>query len=193
MNRSPPMTEVDIQEAEADLDIIAEPPTKEEIVAAIESLKNGKAPGQDNLNAELLKADRELAAKLLLPLFTAIWEERRTADDWSEGIIVRIPKKGNLSNCSNWRGITLLSNPSKILAKIIIQSISSAVDQRNSLALGKEGDALAKYLPHVTSLSNVQSGRDNSTSTLWILREPLVASTETASGEHCECMESHNR
>jgi hypothetical protein len=62
-------------------DIIAEPPTKEEIVAAIESLKNGKAPGQDNLNAELLKADRELAAKLLLPLFTAIWEERRTADD----------------------------------------------------------------------------------------------------------------
>ena len=43
MNRSPPMTEVDIQEAEPDLDINAEPPTKEEIVAAIESLKNRKA------------------------------------------------------------------------------------------------------------------------------------------------------
>jgi hypothetical protein len=42
--------------------------------------------------------------------------------------MVKIPTKGVLSDCYNWRGITLLSVPSKILAKIIIRKISDAVD-----------------------------------------------------------------
>ena len=48
--------------------------------------------------------------------------------DLTKGVIIRIPKKGALSNCSNWHGITLLSVPSKILAKIIIRRISDALD-----------------------------------------------------------------
>ncbi|XP_073670675.1 uncharacterized protein [Paramisgurnus dabryanus] len=129
LNRPPPTSKADIKEAEHDLDINTAPPEKEEIVATIMSLKNRKAPGHDKLNAELFKADPELAAKMLLPLFTAIWKERQIPTDWSEGIIVKIPKKRTLSNCNNWRGITLLSIPSKILAKIIIQRLSDAVDQ----------------------------------------------------------------
>jgi hypothetical protein len=38
------------------------------------SIKNGKTPGQDNLNAELFKVDPELAAEVRQPLFTSIWE-----------------------------------------------------------------------------------------------------------------------
>ena len=52
---------------------------------------------------------------------------------WSleeQSTIIKIHKKGPLSDCNNWRGVTLLSTPSKILAKIIIQQISSAVDQQ---------------------------------------------------------------
>ena len=40
---------------------------------------------------------------------------------------LRIPKKGNLSDCSNWRGITLLSVPGKILSNIIYYRITVAV------------------------------------------------------------------
>ena len=47
-------------------------PEKEEIIKAIKSLKNGKAPGHDNLNTEHFKADPELAATILQPLFAAI-------------------------------------------------------------------------------------------------------------------------
>ena len=39
-----------------------------------------------------------------------------------------IPKKGSLSNYNNWRGNTLLSVPSKIFCKVIIQRITQAVD-----------------------------------------------------------------
>ena len=43
---------------------------------------------------------------------------------------MKIPKKLARDNCNNWRGIALLSVPSKILAKIIIQQIADTVDQQ---------------------------------------------------------------
>ena len=46
-------------------------PGKEEIIAAIKSLKNEKSPRQNNLSAEVFKADPQLAVDLL---FTDIWE-----------------------------------------------------------------------------------------------------------------------
>ena len=51
-------------------------------------------------------------------------------EDWTEGVIVKIPKKRARNNCNNWRAIALLSVPSKILAKIIIQQIADTVDQQ---------------------------------------------------------------
>ena len=128
LNRPPPDETANIPEAAEDLDISTDPPTKEEIVAAIKTLKNGKSPGQDNLDAELFKAEPELAADILQPLFTAVWENKKVPDDWTKGVIVKIPKKGALNDCNNWRGITLLSVPSKILAKVIIGRMSGAVD-----------------------------------------------------------------
>lgn len=72
LNRLPLEEAADIQETEEELDINIDPPEKEEISAAISSLKNGKAPGPDNLDAEFFKADPELAATILQPLFVAI-------------------------------------------------------------------------------------------------------------------------
>ena len=128
LNRPPPTVVPNIQEATTDLDISTDVPTRREIIQAINSLKNGKAPGHDNLNAELFKADPELAATILTTLFTKIWELEEIPTDWSRGVIIKIPKKGSLSDCNYWRGITLLSVPSKIFCKVIIQCITQAVD-----------------------------------------------------------------
>ena len=45
LNRPPPPVEAEVQEPDADLDVNTAPPEKEEIVAAIKSLKERKAPG----------------------------------------------------------------------------------------------------------------------------------------------------
>ena len=81
LNRPPPTIEAEVQDRDTDLDISTAPPEKEEIVAAIRSLKNRKAPGQDSLNAELFKAEPEFAAQVLQPLFAAIWEEKQLPGD----------------------------------------------------------------------------------------------------------------
>ena len=81
LNRPPPDETADIPEAEEDLDIDIDAPTKEEIVAAIKTLKNGKSPGQGNLEAEMFKTDPEPAADILHPLFTAVWESEKVPDE----------------------------------------------------------------------------------------------------------------
>ncbi|RUS68494.1 hypothetical protein EGW08_023744 [Elysia chlorotica] len=93
LNRPAPETESDIQEAEEDLDVVTTSPTKEEIIRAIKSLRNNKAPGPDFLNAELFKADPPLAAEILLPLLTTAWNKKEIPEDWNEGVIIKIPKK----------------------------------------------------------------------------------------------------
>jgi hypothetical protein len=45
---------------------------------------------------------------MLYPLLEKIWKEEKIPKEW-EGLIIKIPKKGDLSNCNNWRGITLLT------------------------------------------------------------------------------------
>ena len=56
-------------------------------------------------------------------------------------MIIKIPKKGSLSDWNNWHGITLLSVPSKIFCKVIIQRITQAVDDilRNEQAGFRKG------------------------------------------------------
>ena len=48
-------------------------------------------------------------------------------------MIIRLPKKGNLMECGNWRGITLLPVAAKVLGKVIITRIRDTVDTRAGL------------------------------------------------------------
>lgn len=50
--------------------------------------------------------------------------------DRDKGLTVKLPKKSDLQNCNNWRGITLLSIPSKVFCKILLSRIDSVVDQK---------------------------------------------------------------
>ena len=107
---------------------------------AIKSTKSGKAAGIDGIQAELLKVDIHTATVTLHGLFKDIWEENKIPEDWAKGLIVKLPKKGDLGNCDNWtvwRGITLLSIPSKVFCRVLLNRIDTELDdtlrQRDSL------------------------------------------------------------
>ena len=100
-----------------------------EIRRAIHRLKNGKSPGMDAISAEMLKCSENDAVKQLHLLFNSIWKEQRVPEDWKKSLIVKVPKKGDLTQCDNYRGISLLSVPSKILCRILIDRVKSGVDE----------------------------------------------------------------
>ena len=110
------------------VNISQETPTLREIEYTIKTLKNGKAPGPDMLCPEMFKADPKYSANTLMRPFESIWRCKKVPADWKKSTIVKIPKKGTRTNCNNWRGITVLSVPGKILAKIIYKRICTAVD-----------------------------------------------------------------
>uniref|UniRef100_A0A8D8XXM4 Craniofacial development protein 2 n=1 Tax=Cacopsylla melanoneura TaxID=428564 RepID=A0A8D8XXM4_9HEMI len=114
---------------ECDPRINSNPPSRSEIIKAVKDLKNGKSPGIDNIPPEVLKACPETTAAMLQPLLEEIWHKETLPEDWQTGLLVKIPKKGDLTLCGNWRGITLLSIPSKILTKIILYRIQNVVDE----------------------------------------------------------------
>ena len=111
-------------------EIVITEPTIGEIKAAIERLKNGKSPGVDSITAELLKAHKELSAAKVHQLLEKVWKHEKIPDKWKRGLIIKLPKKGNLKECKNWRGITLLSVVGKILGRIVIDRIRNGVDIR---------------------------------------------------------------
>ena len=129
LNRPAPANTPDIPAAEEYLPIGCGKPTKEEIRKAIKQLKKGKAVGTDEIPAEALKVDPEMLAELLYGLFEKIWEEE-IPSHWKEGLLTKTPKEGDLGLCSNYRGITLLSVPGKVLNRVILKRLKGPVDLR---------------------------------------------------------------
>ena len=99
----------DFPEAEEDLEINTGGITVEEVKEAIRHTKSGKAPGADGVCAEMLKVESQELPNILQEILQKIWETKEIP-----GILIKLPKKGDLSNCNNWRGITLLLITSKI-------------------------------------------------------------------------------
>ena len=91
-------------------------------------MKNGKVAGPDGIPAEVLKADVNTSVEMLYSLFEDIWEKEEIPAEWKD-YLIKIPKKGDLSRCDNYRGITLSSVPGKILNRIILERMKGKVDQ----------------------------------------------------------------
>ena len=54
--------------------------------------------------------------------------------EWKEAVIIPIPKDGNLTLVENYRPISLLPLPSKILEKIVHRNLTDYLDERNILS-----------------------------------------------------------
>lgn len=68
-------------------------PGLEKIEDTIQKPKNHKAPGEDDINSELLKMAGKYIVKEMQSLIRDIWHNEQIPNDWKTGIICRIFKK----------------------------------------------------------------------------------------------------
>ena len=91
--------------------------TKEDIEKELRSLKNRKSPGPDGIFNEMIKYGSTKLILYLTQLFQQIFKLCITPKAWKQSIIILMFKKGSKTNPDNYRGITLLNTPLKLLLK----------------------------------------------------------------------------
>ena len=69
-----------------------------------------------------------ITVHILHKFLNKIWKEEEIPNDWKEGLLIKLPKKGDLSLCRNWRGIMLLSMMGKVLCSVILGRLKDALD-----------------------------------------------------------------
>ncbi|CAF3219623.1 unnamed protein product [Rotaria sp. Silwood2] len=99
-----------------------------EVTTAIKSLKAGKAAGVDEMRPETLKSLTSGDIRWLTRICQVVWKTGKAPADWQTGIVVPIFKKGDQKECSSYRGITLLSLPGKLFARVIERRCREVVE-----------------------------------------------------------------
>ena len=103
-------------------------PSFEEVLKAKNSLKNNKAAGPDGLPSGIFKYGGYAVTRCLYKFILEIWDAEILPQQWIDPDIVAIYKrKGDKSDCSNYRGIFLLSVAGKILARILLSRLLNSV------------------------------------------------------------------
>ena len=90
---------------------------------AIERLKSHKSPGIDQIPTELIKAGGRTIRGAIHKLIIAIWNKEELPEEWKESVVVPIHKKGDKTECNNYRGISLLPTTYKILSSILLSRL----------------------------------------------------------------------
>ena len=57
---------------------------------------------------------------ILTAICNKIWKTGEWPTAWTQYLVITLPKKGNLQLCHNYRTISLISHPSKVMLKIIL-------------------------------------------------------------------------
>ena len=78
----------------------------------------------DEIPAELIKAGGGTICGEIHKLITSIWKKEKLPEEWKESIIVPIHKKGDKTDCNNYRGISLLPTTYKILSNILLSRLT---------------------------------------------------------------------
>ena len=88
-----------------------------EVKVALGSITTNKASGGDGIPVELFQILKDDAVKVLHSICQQIWRTQQWPQDWKRSVVVPIPKKGNVKECSNYHTIAPISHASKVMLK----------------------------------------------------------------------------
>ena len=107
------------QPAAQDLPIQDHPPTLEETLEAIRQM-NKAAELDCAITAETLQGGGDAIADVIHCFCAEVYSNLTPTNQWITSVIVPLPKKGDLSLMTTYRGISMLSIAAKVYKKILL-------------------------------------------------------------------------
>ena len=103
----------------------------EELQTTLSKLRRGRAPGPDNLRADIILLLDYYREQQLLELYNHCWTSKTIPKGWKDAIAVSFYKgKGDDADPSNYRPISLLNTTYKIYATMLQERLASSYDSR---------------------------------------------------------------
>ena len=90
-----------------------------EVKWALGSIKMNKASESDGIPGELFQILKDDALKVLHSICQQIWKTQQWTQDWKKPVFIPVPKKGNAKEHSNYCTITLISQASNVMFRIL--------------------------------------------------------------------------
>ena len=76
----------------------------------------------------MIQAGGEQLTHEIHSLCNKAWHEGVIPEEWGKSILIPIPKKGDLSECANYRTISLISHTGKILLTVLLNRLKRHLD-----------------------------------------------------------------
>ena len=113
--------------------------TEAEVYKIIKDINVSKSSGIDNLSSFILKEVFIFLIPEVTHMFNLSIESSIFPSSWKEALVVPIPKIGNLSLVQNYRPISLLPLPGKILEKLVHKQLTDYLDDNLLLSDKQHG------------------------------------------------------
>ena len=108
--------------------------TYTEVVSLVRKIEVHKASGIDDISTSVLKDAFLILAPQLTSIINLSLHSTTFPKCWASAKVVPLPKSGDLKSVGNWRPISLLPTPSKIMERIIHKRIYAHLDNLDILS-----------------------------------------------------------
>ena len=94
------------------------------------SMHHPLVAGADAILAEVYKYGGPVLHQKLIDIFQSIWQQGTVPQDFKDALIIHLYKrKGNHQQCDNHCGISLLSITGKVLARVLLNHLTTHLEK----------------------------------------------------------------